>query len=107
MFTGSHSDDVVGQKKKSVVREAVGNDVLMDTSLPPIDNVKSDTRAHESNKIRHSKMQCHFCFQTFGRRYLKHIESCQRYSKLLVNGTTCSICNKSFDFIRDAYRHIG
>ena len=102
MFTGSHSDDDVAQKKKSVVREAVGNDVLMDTSLPPIDNVKSDTRAHKSNK-----MQCHFCFQTFGRRYLKHIESCQRYLKLLVNGTTCSICNKSFDFIRDAYRHIG
>ena len=96
--------------KKRVVREAFGSDVLKisrDTLLAPIDNLRSETSASGAKKIRHSKMKCHFCFQAFGRRYYKHIEYCQRYLKLLKNGTTCIICNRSFESISDAYRHIG
>ena len=107
VFTGSHSVDDNGQKKKRVVREAFGSDVLKtsrDISLAPIAAIS----APGARKIRHrQQMKCHFCFQTLGRRYHKHIESCQRYLKLLKNGTTCIICNRSFDSISDAYRHIG
>ena len=98
VFTGSHSVDDIG-------RETFGSDVLKtsrDISLAQIDNVRSAISAPEARK-----MKCHFCFQTFGRRYYKHIESCQRYLELLKNGTTCIICNRSFDSISDAYRHIG
>ena len=104
VFTGSHSVDDIGQKKKRVVLEAFGSDVLKtsrDISSAQIDSVRSANSAPGAKKI------CHFCFQTFGRRYYKHIESCQRYLELLKNGTTCIICNRSFDSISDAYRHIG
>ena len=102
----------VHEKKKpykcSVCKKGFDQEKSLKQHNASVHEGKNLSNVENKKKIcRTKKIECHFCFQTFGRRYEKHVASCLRYKKLITNNTTCIICDRSFDCISTVYRHIG
>ena len=61
---------------------------------------------NEAKKIK--KSQCLHCSEIFTNSSIKsHSQNCQFYTKLIKNGSECSVCSKSFESRKALNRHIG